>query len=82
MIYSCILWICHLVIAVISIPATLLAVTVVPLLREIVLEGSVIATMLQFFNILISMGAMFLVATTIMLRRPEEVEEEMNNINR
>ena len=71
-----------MVIAVISIPATLLAVTVVPLLREIVLEGSVIATMLQFFNILISMGAMFLVATTIMLRRPEEVEEEMNNINR
>ena len=73
------LWIYHLVIAVISIPGILLAVTFVPILREIVLEGSVIV-MFQFFNILISMGAT-LVRSIPMLREPVEEEKEKQENN-
>ena len=70
---SYVLWICHLVIAIISIPGTLLAINLVPSLQEIVLESSVIM-MFQFFNILISMAAT-LVVVLAMLRKPEEEEE-------
>ena len=74
---SYIFWICHLAIAAISILGILLAINLVPILREIVLEGSGIL-MFQFFNILISMGATFIVANAIVM--PGEEEEEMLNL--
>ena len=67
---SYILWVCHFAIAIIFILGILLAVTIVPSIREIVLEGSVIV-MFQFFNVLISIGATVVVVTAIILI-PEE----------
>lgn len=68
------LWICHLVICTMFIFTTLLAVTFVPILREIVLEGSV-TVMCQYFNILILMAATFVVVIVTLCKRKQKGSE-------